>query len=112
MSTSPGPWRLGGQSHFDGDKFVELKSGRTIWNAEGEPVFEMKDWFCKEDLDLIASAPTLAADLAEAVKLLREHEKTDMRPVSAHRRCASCFAVIGHVEDCKLAAFLARVDAR
>ena len=78
MSVSPGPWRVGGQARLprDGETenaagWVELPNGRDIWDADGNPVVMLDDWFDHDDLELIASAPTLAAEHAELVEALR-----------------------------------------
>ena len=128
MSVSPGPWRVGGQARLsrDGETenaagWVELPNGRDIWDADGNPVVMLDDWFDHDDLELIASAPTLAAEHAELVESLRmltiySYFTQPARDVTV---CDWCDGEIshhsGHTDDCEVAKaerLLARIDAR
>lgn len=126
--TSPAPWR------------ARVRGGvlEVVDATAGENVVCTANRLA--DADLIAKAPTLSAELAEAqrklsvaegrasfmdtraqecetrlaeaVGLLREVEWSDMKPLSAHKRCPSCLNVkeLGHVTGCRMASFLAKVS--
>lgn len=91
MTTSPGPWRWRHHDESGGHALVDA-SGHIVadvWNASAD------------NAALIASAPRLAAELADAVALLRE----DFGEVHDHKRPEKqpgCWL-------CRVAVFLARV---
>lgn len=94
MSASPGPWRWGYHNESGGLPIKDANGGvvADVWNASAA------------DAALITSAPQLASDLTEAVALLRE----DFGEVHDHKRPEKqpgCWL-------CRVAMFLARVDAR
>ncbi len=82
MSTfSPGPWRRGGKAvekHDDQGNFLEweeYKEGTDIWDANGEPVLVIADFFDGSDIDFIAAAPdmySLLNQIAESGSFIDE----------------------------------------
>jgi hypothetical protein len=74
--SSPGPWRLGGDCRLgtpDSDKeWVELPTGRAIWDANNQPVILLREWFDADALELAAAAPALLRLLKGAVACGRE----------------------------------------
>jgi len=107
---SPGPWRQGTRQYCED----------LVLDANGIVVCEVGMVNMDNNMPLIIAAPTIAAQLAEAVALLRKHEWIEH--VNGYGKfCPECHGVEpgevpmgnggGHAQDCLFAAFLARIDA-
>ncbi len=102
MSHSPGPWEW--EEDFDEPPIDwTLRDARDgiVLRATGNRGHRVTF----ADRDLIVNAPTVAAEHAEMLALLR-----DMGRVDSGRYCMRCEFVEEHKSDCPLGALLSRLD--